>query len=137
MKTKIFLLYAEVDKDTNDYIAVSKRVAIQFEKYRVYDDYNVLRCYNCSRYGHSSKNCKNKSTCYKCSAEHTPDTCQKTIKKCINCSESKLLLEKLSKLHKKIYSNNHHSTDVQCQVYNSMKDKKIKNIDYNSEQLLF
>ena len=43
-----------------------------------------LRCFQCQRFGHSSRYCKNTAKCGKCSEEAHEGDCSKTTK-CINC----------------------------------------------------
>jgi hypothetical protein len=45
-----------------------------------------LRCFNCCRFGHTAKICKQKATCSKCSGlNHQHNNCQKDALKCVNC----------------------------------------------------
>ncbi|CAG9857383.1 unnamed protein product [Phyllotreta striolata] len=44
----------------------------------------VLQCFNCLRYGHSSKQCRSHIRCSRCGEEHEATNCQKDIK-CIFC----------------------------------------------------
>ena len=47
---------------------------------------NVLRCRNCHRFGHTTLNCKSRTTCKKCSSiEHGTENCISVTPKCINC----------------------------------------------------
>lgn len=46
---------------------------------------NPLRCFKCQRFGHSSQNCRGRSTCAKCSAtEHPSESCENAAH-CVNC----------------------------------------------------
>lgn len=46
---------------------------------------NPLRCFKCQRFGHSSQNCRGRSTCAKCSStEHQSESCENTAH-CVNC----------------------------------------------------
>ena len=46
---------------------------------------NPLRCFNCQRYGHGSKNCKNQKVCARCgNTGHSSDDCSGE-QKCVNC----------------------------------------------------
>lgn len=46
-----------------------------------------LRCFNCQRFGHGARNCKNQRCCYRCAKDH--DTCnnEKCVDtpSCVNC----------------------------------------------------
>lgn len=56
----------------------------------MYGEYlDVIRCYNCLRFGHIAKNCKNTEvTCGKCAENHKTEACTSLEKKCINCIEA-------------------------------------------------
>ena len=127
---KFTTLFAEVNKITYNCIATNKRIAIQFERYKVYDDFNVLRCYKCCHYGHSKNNCKSKvEFCFKCSAQHKTSECSSNEKLCVNCSLS-------NKNFNTAYKCDHHATDKNCPVYITMKEKKIKLTDYDTQPSL-
>ena len=102
---------------------------MQFNKYKVYDDINVLRCCNCYKYGHSDKNFENNLVYYKCSKEHLSTKCTKVSKNCINC-------EFFNKKYKNKYNCEHDATDEECDIYKMQKLKKINRIDYEEGPLL-
>ena len=54
---------------------------------KVYDRYNIKRCYNCQTYGHYAKDCPTKEVpvCGKCSEQHNTRDCTSVTSKCINC----------------------------------------------------
>lgn len=69
--------------------------------------YPVVQCYKCLRYGHTSKQCKGKARCQKCSTEH-PDISEcKNDFKCIYCE-----------------CNEHSSLSRDCPVYKKQFDIK-------------
>ena len=49
----------------------------------------VLQCFNCFKFGHVARSCKNKPFCHKCGGDHTPDTCitQPERMCCASCKE--------------------------------------------------
>ena len=51
----------------------------------IYDSVEVTRCFNCNKYGHSSRGCKNKTCCPKCAGEHNVAECKTDDLKCSNC----------------------------------------------------
>lgn len=54
-----------------------------------------LRCFNCNKFGHTTKVCRNKETCAKCSKTgHRHDNCQDATLKCVNCSGSHATFDK-------------------------------------------
>ena len=59
---------------------------------KIYDRYNIKRCYNCQKFGHYAKDCPTNGVpvCGKCSEEgHNTRDCQKNENKCINCTRDK------------------------------------------------
>lgn len=48
----------------------------------------VILCYNCYRYGHTSKQCKSNLRCPKCAAGHSENECNKDSNdiKCLHCN---------------------------------------------------
>ena len=47
---------------------------------------NPLRCFNCQKFGHSKKWCKNKIACWKCGEEgHDGSDCASETVSCLNC----------------------------------------------------
>ena len=119
------ILYAEVNKKTYSHISTTKRISLQFKKFKVYDDFNLLKCHKCCKYGHIKKWCKNETACFKCSKPHEANDCKETIKHCVNCSES-------NERFNTEYNCEHYSTDRSCN--NKLKiDKKIAMTDYEDK----
>jgi hypothetical protein len=88
-KDKIYTLIFEVDHSTHKLFLANGKINVKWQKCFVYDAFNVLRCFNCSRLGHKSCDCKrNKPTCQKCSGDHKSSECTCDVPKCINCVES-------------------------------------------------
>ncbi|CAH2100585.1 unnamed protein product [Euphydryas editha] len=54
------------------------------------ETYNLptIQCLNCCRFGHIKSQCRSKPRCYKCSQEHTGDSCNITKENatCLHCS---------------------------------------------------
>lgn len=73
----------------------------------------VLLCYNCFRYGHLGRQCRNKERCMKCGENHKTDECKSPEKKCLICK------------------GDHYVNDFkQCPEYT--RQKEIKNYMANS-----
>lgn len=76
----------EVDPSTRGKL-MTTRLKLGWAICRV-DDYIVAkRCYRCSRYNHTFKECKGEETCPLCSGEHRLKNCtaNRTEYKCVNC----------------------------------------------------
>ena len=64
------------------------KLTLGLKSCKVYDRYNIKRCYNCQKFGHYAKECPTKDvpTCGKCSEEgHNTRDCEEQEDKCINC----------------------------------------------------
>lgn len=76
----------EVQPATRNIMNKKGHLYIGWKKCYIQDHCHVIRCYRCSRFGHSKKDCKNvKLCCYKCSGEHEFINCDSNVRKCINC----------------------------------------------------
>ena len=55
---------------------------------KIYDRTFVKRCNNCQGLGHYFKECPKKDSpiCAKCSGDHRTDSCNSSVKKCVNCT---------------------------------------------------
>ena len=87
---------------------------------------NVIRCFKCQRYGHTSAFCQNAPCCVNCGGDHPPvgqgETCP-APPNCINCSEKKqleIIQYREKKINKyTIFTTKHKASDRQCEVYKS------------------
>lgn len=82
---KKFNLILELDEISFKKVAKKEKMFIGWNRCYIKNDFNIVRCYNCCKYGHIKKNCQNEVCCPLCSEKHTEDKCTKQTKKCINC----------------------------------------------------
>lgn len=70
----------------------NNKVTLGLISCRVYDRYNIKRCYNCQNFGHFAKDCSTPDThtCGKCSAAHKTIDCSSYDSRCINCVRNEL-----------------------------------------------
>ena len=91
------------------------------------DDYLVAkRCYRCSRYNHTHKECKGEEVCPLCTENHKLKECKAVISehKCINCIT-------YNKHHPQTQIDTAHSSlDKKCPSLIAVLDKYKKKIDY-------
>lgn len=80
-----FNIIFEVDTKTYDLFTEMEKINIGWNRCAVYSDYGILRCFNCCKYGHISKECKEKTACPRCSEGHELKHCTSKTNKCINC----------------------------------------------------
>lgn len=67
----------------------NRTLYVGWQRCRVYEDFNLSRCYKCSGYGHSAKKCTNETRCQYCAGNHDGTACQnKENKQCANCLHS-------------------------------------------------
>lgn len=75
----------DVDDVTKEWLLFKKRICINFERYRVAEYINIIRCYKCQEFGHMSTGCKNPQRCLKCSEDHRVIECKTDKELCANC----------------------------------------------------
>ena len=68
----------------------SDKVTLGLTSCKIYDRYNIKRCYKCQEYGHYAKECTEQApVCGKCGEEHNTWDCESQTNRCINCVRSK------------------------------------------------
>lgn len=106
----VFQATMQVDRQTYGRVLASGRLFVGYDNCAVYDAIEVKRCYRCSKFGHFSKECRQRVVCPKCSENHNVKECKSTQEKCVNCVEvnNKLGLG---------FDVNHAAWDGQCPAY--------------------
>lgn len=104
---------------------IHKFVYIGWQRCRVYEDYNINRCFKCNSYGHSAKKCRNEEICSYCAGNHGGKDCpDRNIKKCCNCM-------KANEKYKTKLNINHYTFDENaCESYKYFKKVAISNTMY-------
>lgn len=105
-----------MEKLTYEKLMSSGFIFVGYDYCNVYDALDLLRCYNCNKYGHSSKACKNKICCPRCSGEHSVKECKSTELKCSNCVSTE-------KQGNSSIDVNHAVWDSSCIFYNNLLTK--------------
>ncbi len=123
--SKIYQVILQLDRKSYDYLMNAGGLFIGYDHCSVYDAVEVLRCFNCNGFHHSSKNCKNAKSCPKCGMhdklDHAAADCTSTDLKCINCL-SVIAKENLD------LDANHAAWDVTCPVYMKAVEKFKKDL---------
>lgn len=88
-RTKIrngrFNIIIEVNEYVFSALINRDRVYLGWSSCKFLQDFGIVRCYNCSQFGHVSKYCRNETACPICSGNHSMSECEKIMKKCVNC----------------------------------------------------
>ena len=83
--------------------ALPKKVKLGYELFEV-DTYfpNTMKCFNCFRYGHTKKLCRNNPVCGNCTAKtHQTEDCRNLEQKCNNCKGNHKSFDKVCPIYKK------------------------------------
>lgn len=82
----VFQAVVQVDCSTFDKVIRAGRLFVGYDRCSAYEANDIRRCFRCSGFGHSSKSCKAKTACPRCSLEHDVKNCPADSDlKCINC----------------------------------------------------
>lgn len=84
-----------------------KKIFIGWERYVVYENLNISRCFKCQEYYHKSERCHNEQACEICAENHCRDQCLGHIKKCKNCVNA-------NDKFKTEYNTDHAASDTEC-----------------------
>ncbi|KAK9875450.1 hypothetical protein WA026_007845 [Henosepilachna vigintioctopunctata] len=117
----------EVDYQIYKTIMQSGKLKIGWSICRVYEQFNVYRCYKCNGYNHSAKQCNNAASCGKCASnEHNTKQCTEKEEKCINC----VIRNKKFNLQ---LDTKHTVFNKECCVYVQKMGQAINNTKYEEE----
>lgn len=137
---EIEILHTYVNRSKNTLSAIFEMSSSTYSKIRrlknkqhigiqrcpVYDEFDMSRCSNCSRYGHGRKKCRNSVTCRHCGDNHESSSCtNQQTPVCCNCVEAN------QNQNSRQRAVNHSADDVhKCEVYNRRLRRDIEQTDY-------
>lgn len=75
----------DVDNDCFSCLMEKKRLCIDFDRYRVVEYVQIVRCYKCQAYGHTSTRCLGTQKCTRCAGDHRQSDCTINEESCANC----------------------------------------------------
>lgn len=78
-------IFCECEPKSFHQILNLKRICLGWERYMVYEDLTIPKCFNCQGYFHKKDECRNKRVCPVCSEGHEENGCPKERKFCNNC----------------------------------------------------
>lgn len=99
-----------LDSNSFNKVMEKSKLRIGWDVCRVYEAFDVVRCFNCSDYHHLAKNCTSTKRCPRCAGEHTLLDCKSTTECCCNCTAAMTSL-------KIALDTNHSAWSSDCPVY--------------------
>ena len=127
-KSNIHQAVLQVDKISYDALMKAGNLFIGYDYCNVFDAVEVLRCYNCNGFHHSSKHCSGKKSCPKCGIseglDHTYSNCTAVELKCVNCFKS-------VQENKELLDFKHGAWDLSCPTYRREVEKFKKDLLLN------
>lgn len=84
-QSDVYQALVQLDRQSYDNVMRSGSVFIGYNSCAVFDAVEVMRCFKCSRFNHSSKNCNADPCCPRCSGAHEVNICKSTALSCVNC----------------------------------------------------
>lgn len=102
-----------------------KKVYLGWQRYPVYEDLSVQRCFTCQGFFHKNTSCENPVVCVNCSGDHDVGECPGSVRKCNNC----LLANKNFSTN---YNSDHAANDISCPAYQYYISCLRNKIDYGS-----
>lgn len=88
-----------------------KTVYIGWARCTITDYFSVIRCFNCSKFGHFKSKCNEQvPTCPKCAEHHEVKNCKSQVSRCINCINH-------NNDNRTNFPIDHSARDSSCQVY--------------------
>lgn len=103
----------------------NKTVYIGWQRCRVYEDFNLSRCFKCNGYNHSAKKCQSDVRCQYCAGKHDGASCpDKSAKCCVNCLKTNQKFGTQHDLGHFAFEEN------SCETYKSYKQRVINQTNY-------
>lgn len=123
---RVYNALIETDGVGLEQILTKNKINIEWDRCPVYESCNVMRCYKCWGFNHSSKNCKETNQiCAKCSESgHSYKDCKSNLTKCINCVKAK---ERLNLVDIDV---NHDCRGMDCQILIRKRKQEAERVAY-------
>lgn len=77
----------DVDNDVFRCLIGRRRICIDFNRYRIVEFLQIIRCFKCQGYGHLSSRCQGEQKCSKCAGDHRLSDCTVETESCVNCQK--------------------------------------------------
>lgn len=125
-KNNSYIIFVECSPSLYHKLMTTKKIFIGWERYPVYEDLRISRCFKCQEHYHKAELCENKVVCEYCSQNHDVRDCPKTYRSCVNCDNA-------NKKHKTEYCTNHSAGDPTCPSYQYLINVLRSKIDYGNQ----
>lgn len=116
----------EVDALTFDRAMTEGKLRVGWDICFVSEALDIVRCFNCSAYHHTAKNCSSMARCSMCSEEHKLSECKSTKPCCINCKVA-------SKTLKMQIDTSHPANSSDCPVYKRKVEQQQRRTNYTQK----
>lgn len=116
----------ELDPITFKTILLKKSLYVGWRRCHIRESFHVIRCYNCSKFGHLSKDCNDPIACPKCAEKHPLKECKAQLFNCINCIDN-------NKKFNSKFDVNHASFDHDCSCYKKLINYLRSITNYSTE----
>lgn len=114
----------ELDAATFLKVIKLEKLNVGWDRCRVFDGVDVLRCFKCCGFNHKGADCKaEREICPICSGEHPLKECKATEEKCVNC-------EKYRVERKLDIPVDHAAWSTDCPVYVRFKKRRDRQVDF-------
>lgn len=120
-----FSALVETDAFTFDLLLKMKKVNVGWDRCKIVEAVDVLRCFKCSSYGHKANACLNALCCPKCGEEHEVTNCLSNVERCVNCMKTK----KDGSLEQT--STSHAAWSTECPIFQKRLKNMRQRIDYS------
>lgn len=102
----------------------AKKIVIGWQRYPIYENLDIPRCFQCQEFYHKKTDCKNKLACSRCGEEHDETECPRQKKYCVNCTNS-------NKKYRTNHNTDHESTSTECPTLKFLTEILKNKTDYN------
>lgn len=116
-------IYAECSATLFHKMIQKSKICIGWERFSVFEDLDVPKCFKCQGFFHKSSTCVNKRSCSICTEDHDRKDCPNLTKKCQSC---KIANDKFNTK----YDLNHSSSDKDCPSLKYHMDSLRSRINY-------
>lgn len=119
-----FNIVLEAEPSLYKLIKQKGSLMLGWDSYVVKDHFSIVRCFKCSQFGHTIKNCKQSSyICGKCGGPHENTNCSSEVFSCVNCINFN------AKNHSDVPTN-HHTGDTSCYCFKLQIELVKSNTNY-------